>query len=184
MLTQPGPIRVRADAVIDFIALDWVDHETGTFFEDVHQLPPGHAMIVGENGLKWWAWWTLDPSAHATGTMDEWAEEYARLFTDAVKLRLRADVEVGSCLSGGIDSSSVVCTAAQLLDHPMHAFTCAYDEGAAYDERAYVRAVIEKSAPSRTSSSPTAATSGRCSTASPRCRTSPPRARASTRSGR
>jgi asparagine synthase (glutamine-hydrolysing) len=145
VLTQPQPIRVRTDAVIDFIALDWVDHETGTFFEDVHQLPPGHAMIVGENGLKWWAWWTLDPNAHATGTMDAWAEEYASLFTDAVRLRLRADVEVGSCLSGGIDSSSVVCTAAPLLDHPMHAFTCAYDEGAAYDERAFVRAVIEKS---------------------------------------
>ena len=76
--------------------------------------------------------------------MDEAAHELTDLFTDSVRLRLRADVEVGSCLSGGIDSSAVVTTAARLAERPLHAFTCAYDEGPAYDERPYVRAVTEQ----------------------------------------
>ena len=44
----------------------------------------------------------------------QFAHRFGELFTDAVKLRLRADVEVGSCLSGGLDSSALVTTAAKL----------------------------------------------------------------------
>jgi asparagine synthase (glutamine-hydrolysing) len=79
------------------------------------------------------------------GTSAELTEQFASLFTDSVRLRLRADVEVGSCLSGGLDSSAVVTTAAKLANAGLHAFTCAYDEGPAYDERPYVRAVAEAS---------------------------------------
>jgi asparagine synthase (glutamine-hydrolysing) len=89
-------------------------------------------------------WWGLDPSRRATGTPAEWEQQFRELFTDAVRIRLRADVEVGSCLSGGIDSSAVVTTAARLMDRPIHAFTCAYDEPG-FDERAWVRSTVEAS---------------------------------------
>ena len=135
--------RVRKDAVLDFVALDWVDHEASTFFEGILQLPAAHSLVVGESGLVLNKWWELDPRRHAGGTPSDWAHEFAERFTDAVKIRLRSDVEVGSCLSGGLDSSAVVTTATQQLGTPMHAFTCAYDEGPAYDERPYVRAVVE-----------------------------------------
>jgi asparagine synthase (glutamine-hydrolysing) len=82
----------------------------------------------------------LDPDARAVGSSAELTEQFAELFTDSVRLRLRADVEVGSCLSGGLDSSAVVTTAGKLANAGLHAFTCAYDEGPAYDERPYVRA--------------------------------------------
>ena len=141
--SQDGAPGVHADAVLDFIALDWVDHEATTFFEGVRQLPAAHHLVVGESGLALAEWWRLDPSRRAAGTPADWAREFAERFTDAVRIRLRADVEVGSCLSGGLDSSAVVTTATTQLGQPMHAFTCAYDEGPAYDERAYVRAVAE-----------------------------------------
>jgi asparagine synthase (glutamine-hydrolysing) len=89
-------------------------------------------------------WWTLDPARRVRITMDEAAHQLADLFTDSVRLRLRADVEVGSCLSGGLDSSAVVTTAARQSERPLHAFTCAYEEGPAYDERVFVRAVAEQ----------------------------------------
>ncbi len=144
VLTQPRRIAPRLGAVRDLLALDWVDHDAATCFEGLRQLPAAHFMIVGEQGLSLRRWWKLE-SERRVGDGVDIAAEFERLFTDAVRLRLRADVEVGSCLSGGLDSSAVVTTASRLAARPLHAFTCAYDEGPAWDERPYVRAVIEAS---------------------------------------
>jgi asparagine synthase (glutamine-hydrolysing) len=143
VLTQPRRIVANALAVRDLLALDWVDHEVPTFFEGLHQLPAGHWMAVGEGGLAVRRWWGLDPARRATGTSADWERELRDTFTDAVQIRLRADVEVGSCLSGGLDSSAVVTTAARLMGRPIHTFTCAYDEPG-FDERPYVRATVEQ----------------------------------------
>jgi asparagine synthase (glutamine-hydrolysing) len=145
VLTQAQRIAPRAAAIRDLLALDWVDHEAETFFEGLWQLPAGHCLTVGERGLALRRWWALDPSRRAHGTPADWTREFEALFSDAVRLRLRADVAVGSCLSGGLDSTAVVTTAAGLQPGPLHAFTCAYDEGPAWDERPYVRAAIEAS---------------------------------------
>ncbi|MCU0621954.1 MAG: asparagine synthase (glutamine-hydrolyzing), partial [Gemmatimonadales bacterium] len=142
-LTQPHRITPRASAIRDLLALDWVDHVSSTFFEGTWQLPPGHFMTVSPGGFSVHPWWALDPRAQAAGTAADWERRFEELFTDAVKLRLRADVEVGSCLSGGIDSSAVVTTASRLASKPIHAFSCAYDEGPAFDERPYMRATVE-----------------------------------------
>jgi asparagine synthase (glutamine-hydrolysing) len=148
VLTQGWRIQPHLPAVRDLLALDWVDHESTTFFEGLRQLPAGHWLSVGEDGFRVERWWGLDPDARASGTPQALAHEFGELFTDAVRLRLRADVEVGSCLSGGLDSSAVLTTAAKLATagpQGLHAFTCAYDEGPAFDERPYARAVAEAS---------------------------------------
>jgi asparagine synthase (glutamine-hydrolysing) len=146
VLTQAQRIAPRLEAIRDLVALDWVDHESATFFEGLWQLPPGHLLGVSERGFWMRRWWSLDPRRRAQGGgPDSWSTEFAELFTDAVRIRMRADVEVGSCLSGGLDSSAVVTTAARFADKPLHAFTCAYDEGPAFDERNYVRATVAAS---------------------------------------
>jgi asparagine synthase (glutamine-hydrolysing) len=145
VLTQSRRIAPRLAAIRDLVALDWVDHDAHTFFEGVLQLTAGHFMVVGEKGLSLRRWWTLDPTRHAPDGAQEWTPAFAARFEDAVRLRLRADVEVGACLSGGLDSSAVVTTAAPMLERPLRAFTCAYDEGPRYDERAYVKATVEAS---------------------------------------
>ena len=144
VLTGPEAAGIEPDAVLDFVALDWVDHEARTFFRGVLQLPPGHFLVVGDGVATLRGWWRLEPRDHPEGTRADHARRFAELFTDAVSIRLRADVEVGSCLSGGLDSSAVVGTAAPLAGRPLHAFTCAYDEGPAYDERPYVREVVAR----------------------------------------
>ncbi|HVP14444.1 MAG TPA: asparagine synthase (glutamine-hydrolyzing) [Terriglobales bacterium] len=143
-LTQPGRVVPRLEAIRDFVALDWVDHDAHTFFQGLMSLPGAHLLIVGEGGLRIERWWSLEPRA-TSGSAAERTRAFAELFTDAVRLRLRADVEVGSCLSGGIDSSAVVTTAARLVPRPVRAFTCAYDEGPEFDEREWVRATVEAS---------------------------------------
>jgi asparagine synthase (glutamine-hydrolysing) len=145
VMTQTHRVHARPAAVRDLVALDWVDHEASTFFEGLWQLPGGHYLTLDDAGLAIERWWTLDPSRRATGEPGAWTAEFESLFTDAVRLRMRADVEVGSCLSGGFDSSSVVTTAVRFTDRPLHTFTCAYQEGPAFDERPYARAVADAS---------------------------------------
>src|ERR1041385_2122432 len=140
VLTQGWRIQPYLPAVRDLLALDWVDHGSHTFFEGLRQLPPGHRLAVGGAGFRLDRWWALDPGRRRSGTLGDLASEYSELFTDSVRLRLRADVEVGSCLSGGLDSSAVLTTAAPLAHAGLHAFTCAYDGGPAFDERPYAGA--------------------------------------------
>jgi len=143
VLTQASRPQPRLDAVRDLLALDWVDHESRTFFHDLWQLPAGHCLTLSDDGLRVRRWWTLDPDLRVSGTDADLAREYAGLFTDAVKLRLRADVEVGTCLSGGLDSTAVITTMAPLAPRGLHAFSCAYDEGAKFDERPHIAVAVE-----------------------------------------
>src|SRR5258706_12497182 len=129
-LTQARPIAPRLGAVRDLLALDWVDHDAGTCFEGIAQLPAAHCLVVGERGLSLRRWWRLDPARRATAGHDL-AAEFEHLFTDAVRLRLRADVEVGSGASAGADSSAVVTTPSRLAPRPLPALTCPYDQGPA-----------------------------------------------------
>ncbi len=145
VLTQPRRIAPRVAAIRDLLALDWVDHESATFFEGLEQLAPGHGLTVSAGGFALRRWWRLDPTRRVPGSPAEWEATFTELFTDAVRIRLRADVEVGSCLSGGLDSSAVVTTASKLAERPLHTFTCAYDEGPAWDERDYLRATVAAS---------------------------------------
>ncbi len=145
-LVLAGPRTPRAEAIHALLARDWVDHTAETFVAGVLQLQAGHFLWARPGrGIEVRRWWNLDPKRRtvldARGTIDRFAE----LFEDAVRLRLRSDVPVGTCLSGGLDSSAIVVTAARLLPHRMRTFTVAYDEGSAYDERPFVRAAVEAS---------------------------------------
>lgn len=124
-----------------------LDSDRQTLFNDVQQLLPGEAMEVDVHTLqrRIWKYWTLQPG-ECTADMDE-REAFAHfreLLVDAVRLRMRSDVPVGSCLSGGLDSSAIVCIARQLLgqDADYHTFTGRFP-GTAADEWAYASQVVD-----------------------------------------
>jgi asparagine synthase (glutamine-hydrolysing) len=109
-----------------------------TLFEGVYQVPPGHYLTATTNGMRILRYWEFYyPPADELGAdkRDESAfvEEFASVFEEAVRLRLRADVPVGCYLSGGLDSCSVLGCAAQLSSSPIQAFTLTFDQ-AAYNE--------------------------------------------------
>lgn len=118
---QPEP---NLAAVHDFLARHRVDHSTATFLQGVTSLPPAHILLV-ENGVerlvRYWGPPTLSddsrPAARGTDSRrdDALVEEFRDRFDASVRLRLRSDVAIGTCLSGGLDSSAIVATIAGLV---------------------------------------------------------------------
>ena len=137
------------DAIRDFIEQGYVDHRDGTFFAGIEQLAPGHSLVVDETGLRVNRWWSLEP-ADVDGDA---AATFRDLFIDAVRLRLRSDVPLGTALSGGLDSSAVAVTIDHLLQteaesarqvgQRQQTFTVWFDEPQ-HDERRYADAVARQ----------------------------------------
>ena len=122
------------------------DHGRETFWRDVDTLPAGHLLAWdAEHGVRVERWY--DPAA-ATQVIDERpldvvADELDEVIRRAVQLRFRADVPVGLCLSGGLDSSLLLGATRALFgrEAPIHAFTF-YTGDPAYDELPWVRAAL------------------------------------------
>lgn len=134
-----------------YLATGATDHTDATFYKNIQSLPCGHyiEMDLSKDGNEFQIkqWYTLQPKKW-TGTFDEAVVAFRRILIDAVSLRLRSDVTVGSCLSGGLDSSSIVCIAADLLQAKgdfagQETVTACYD-AAKYDEWKFAEEVIKK----------------------------------------
>jgi asparagine synthase (glutamine-hydrolysing) len=117
----------------------WAPLAPRTVFEGVLELPPGHYMQVREGSLALTRYWGLTfPQAgeEATFSQAEAAEQLRALLSDATRLRLRADVTVGSYLSGGIDSTYITALIRRHTPESLRTFSIAFEESA-FDERAY-----------------------------------------------
>lgn len=112
--------RLHGERAYDFLQWRLSDHTDQTLFRDVLQVPAGH-WFEGEvedwrcGHLRARCWWSLQPDPEAAGLGEaEAAQRFGQLLEASVSSHLQADVPVGSCLSGGLDSSSVVCLAHRL----------------------------------------------------------------------
>ena len=117
VLAHPAvPRRLNETRIADFLlGLEGADFES-TFFSGVLRLPPAHSLTVGRDGLSIRRYWTLKPPPILKlGSDDEYADAFLKVFTEAVRCRLRNVGPVGSMLSGGMDSGSIVAVAARLL---------------------------------------------------------------------
>jgi len=87
-----------------------VEASDRTLFREVRRLPGGHYMWVRHGALQIRRWWrTTDHLPEIPTGESERIERFHELFSDAVALRMRSDVPIGTCLSGGFDSSAVLC---------------------------------------------------------------------------
>lgn len=123
------PRQVNEARIADFLVqqLEGVDH-TSTFFSAIYRLPPAHAALITPDGMRLWRYWTPEPRAELRlSSEDAYAEALRDVFTAAVRSRLRTAGPVGATLSGGLDSSSVVAVARELLAEtgqgPLHTFS-------------------------------------------------------------
>ena len=130
--------------------LNRFDEREETLYRSIYRLPPSHFMVLENGRLRKGQYWDVDPN-HAVRykTDDEYAEHFLELFKEAIRARLRSHGPVGTLLSGGLDSSSIVCTTQMLKqersapDNGLETFSIVFDEFPC-DERPYIHEVVRK----------------------------------------
>lgn len=132
--------------VYDYLAYGYIDHTEDTFFKGIKQLRGSHYLTLDVKGqdliFEIRRYWDLNKSDELP--MDyPFKKRFLELFEDSVRLHMRSDVPVGTCLSGGIDSSSIVCVAQKYLNSNVHkTFSSCFDDKK-YDEREFIEKVTE-----------------------------------------
>lgn len=142
--------RMNIARVHDFLANGVTDHTEETLFDGVIQLRGGECIAVaaggGHTAVAIRRWYPLDIGQVAMTEADA-AERFRELLTDAVRMHLRSDVPVGSCLSGGLDSSSIVCLMAGMMpgDGKVNTVSACYGEKSV-DEKPFMDVVVAHAA--------------------------------------
>lgn len=135
----------------DFLAFGRLDFSKYTFFSDVYQLCGGQNLIYSlkTHTMTIDQWYKLPASNKNNQDKISWeaaTDKFLLLFEDSIKLRLRSDVPVGSCLSGGMDSSSIVCMVNRILksyNQDVHQITISSCfENKKFDEQEYIDSVV------------------------------------------
>lgn len=133
----------------DFLICGISDHTQDTFFRGITKLMPGHWLkySLQSHTHQVRRYYTLQPTVSAPSDANDSAQQLKELLRSAVKLRLRSDVRVGTCLSGGLDSSSVATLAAQLhsaaSSEPFHAIT-AVSEQQSNNEAEFAQEIVRR----------------------------------------
>jgi asparagine synthase (glutamine-hydrolysing) len=111
-------------ALRDYAASGWLDHSDATFFDGIEPLPPATNLVWERGSTRRWRYWSPPAPSSDAGTAaragdEELVADFGSLLRNAVELQLRSDVPLGSCLSGGIDSASIVLLSSQLAGERM-----------------------------------------------------------------
>jgi asparagine synthase (glutamine-hydrolysing) len=130
--------RLNLQRAYHYLALGGYDDAQETFVEGIRHLPPAHWIELDlgsgrSDGPQRW-WWP--PIEERPVAFDAAAEELRGRFLNSVRLHLRSDVPLGAALSGGIDSSAVVCAMRRLEpDVPIHTFSFVAPDSPVNEER-------------------------------------------------
>lgn len=143
LAVRPELRRANRRALFRYLSRGDLDLDHETFFEGIDSLPGGHYLLVDHEGRgETRRYWEARASEMPRGR-NEAVERFRELLFDSVRIRLRSDVPVGSSLSGGIDSSSIVATIhAQKSSRAVHQKTfSARFHSAAHDEGRFINIV-------------------------------------------
>ncbi len=136
-------IRTDIEGLKDYLAFQFC-LAGKTLFQDIHELQPGHSLTVRNGQLAVNRYWQVYYDLDWQHTGDYFQEQIYRLLEDSVRLHLRADVPVGSYISGGFDSGAVTAMAARMVSDPLMGFTGKFPLGPEYDESPYARQLAEQ----------------------------------------
>lgn len=124
-------------AIMEYLAYNLEDHKQYTFFENIYSLPSGSILTydLKTNHHDFHQWYNL------TKLRNTEPEATIRdKFIESIKLRTISDVPIGSCLSGGVDSSAIVCTLDTILKNKFFTFSLVVP-GSSLDESQYIKEV-------------------------------------------
>lgn len=142
---------ILPEALSDFLTFLFIPAPK-TMFRSVRKLRPGHLLLVSDGVVTERQYWELRLPEHdgyaEYASPDQYVQTFSNLLQDSVKLRLISDVPLGSFLSGGLDSSSIVGIMRRHNQGPVKTFSVGYSpvvpENRLYDERLYARYVARQ----------------------------------------
>jgi asparagine synthase (glutamine-hydrolysing) len=129
--------------VADYLLDGRLDETPQTFYRGIEQVPAAHSFEIAADGsFTQWRYWSV--SSASEQPHEEPAAAFAYLFEDAVRMHMRSDVPVAVHLSGGLDSSSILCASARVRGEsgavdPLKAFSFSDGE---FDESRYIQDTI------------------------------------------
>jgi asparagine synthase (glutamine-hydrolysing) len=142
------PRRLNELRLADFLTT-YLDDPESTIYLDVARLPAAHALTIDSRGAQLRRYWTVDGERSLRLRSDrEYEEAYRAAFQEAVATRLRSDRPVAAMLSGGLDSSSIVVMARELVggsgsEQPrLRTVSATFTAPPQADEREYIDAVL------------------------------------------
>jgi asparagine synthase (glutamine-hydrolysing) len=124
--------------------------QAATYYEGIYSLPAGHTLVVDHDHVHMHQYWELRPPRELRYRSDaQYEEHFLDLLSEVIRTRLRSSRPMGAMLSGGLDSSTVVCTAQELyragraVDRGFVGFSLVFD-GLECDEQSLIRDVQTK----------------------------------------
>ena len=138
---------VNAQVTRRYLLEGRLDDTPETFYSDIDQIRAGTSFELTVGGrFRQWNYWSVEQAAPAAVANP--AKGFAELFEDAVRLHMRSDVPVGVHLSGGLDSTSIICAAARVREaahatDPLMALSYIAPE---FDETKYIDDTIRQTA--------------------------------------
>ncbi len=138
---------VNDETIYDYLVFHFIDHTENTFYKNITKLQAGHKFTLKNGQFKVSRWYNIPENNVLQDTRNLYSDFYDLLY-ESVNLHLRSDVEVGSCLSGGLDSTAIVCIMHEILHNEgkpeiQKTYTAAYDDPL-IDERPFVEEVIKQ----------------------------------------
>lgn len=132
ILEYPGLIAGLDPVALSQVFTFWTTLSPHSVFKDIVELSPGHYMRVSPEKTEIRRWWQLsfpvDEASGFRGSFNEAKEELKALLTDAVRLRLRADVAVAAYLSGGLDSSTTTALIKNIAPDSLLTFSIGFED--------------------------------------------------------
>jgi len=131
----------------DYLLKGWLDHKEQTMLSPVKQLPPASWATYDTESrqLTINTYWKLNQPTNAITNLDEAAESFSHFFESSLNLRMRSDVPVGSLLSGGLDSNTIVGNLASRNRFPkngFHTYSAVFNEPG-FSEKEFINDTLE-----------------------------------------
>jgi asparagine synthase (glutamine-hydrolysing) len=141
IFTLPGVPRELDAEALDQVFTFWTVLPGRTMFKNVYELMPGHTLSVAGHMLKTRKYWDIPlypREAHSEASLVRMTDDVRDLLIDSIRIRLRADVTVGTYLSGGLDSSGITALVVRTFNSRVQTFGVTFEDDR-FDESRYQR---------------------------------------------